>query len=254
MKKFIYGTLTGICLIVGGIALYVILSSNSMGKSARQDRAVKFFEDDYKPMNGIDSAYAESLKDIGFVNAENVVSNEKNASFRFWKEKYNMSFRSEESVKKFLRDNDFIMGEAKKYKGVIPIEAGRHMMRMYLLVKDEVKTIFIRATHENISYQVSRNDMSDRYGQPGSWREYGMLTNLAAIVKPKAMTKYSIADTPFWEVTEIDPKEKIMIIGPASKFDVTGMQLVDGFLKKVPPSDPIAVLKVDGGYVELAHW
>jgi hypothetical protein len=57
-------------------------------------------------------------------------------------------------------------------------------------------------------------------------------------------------------IRQTDPirDRKIFIIAAAGKFDTTGMVLREGILEAIAPPDPIAVVKVDYGWVELANW
>jgi hypothetical protein len=47
---------------------------------------------------------------------------------------------------------------------------------------------------------------------------------------------------------------QVYVVGPASNFDINGMVVSDRILKAPPKKDPIVVMKVGGGYIELARW
>jgi hypothetical protein len=73
--------------------------------------------------------------------------------------------------------------------------------------------------------------------------------------------KFSYDQT--WAVLRIDSDGNIRgdgmynplyIIAGAKSFNTEGMELKEGILTAIPPKDPIALAKVDGGYVELANW
>lgn len=159
---------------------------------------------------GVTEEYITKMQMLGLGNAENIRTYSYILERQKWHKKYGLVFIGNEEMKKFLKDNDFVIGEARRYKDNIPVTEGN-------LINENLHRIKESLPHRQ--YPVIRDGIT-----------------------------YIGGDNPS------EPIMDIFIIASAMKFNTEGMVIEEGVLKAIAPPDPIAVVKVQNGYVELAHW
>jgi hypothetical protein len=160
-----------------------------------------------------------SLKDAGFVNVPMVINKEATVLREKWKRQFNLLFISDVEAKQLLEENDFIIGPSSRYIKDIPDAAANDIaMNFNILRKSNVLTY--TAPDGRVFTQEELDDF-DKNAK--DWILTGTVNN------------------------------QIFVIGPASNFNTDGMVITDRQLvnKKL---DPIAVMKVDKGYVQIAKW
>ena len=175
---------------------------------------------------GVSVEYVEMMGKLGFGNTETIRNAKYIIERQKWQKDFGLNFIGDAEMKKFLKDNDFIMGNSSQYIDEIPAEAGAKILVNYNRIvppppppsKDEV-------------YAISGTGVI-------TW---GGMLRTEEVPPPT-------------EAQLLTNRNTIFVIAGAKKFNTEGMRLVDGILTAIPPVDPIALIKVDHGYVELANW
>jgi len=199
---------------------------------------------------GFDEAYVKRLEALGFSQNESVLYLQSKKHQEYWSQTFGLNFIGDGEIQKFLMDNDFIMGEASKYVGDIPKEAGDLISSNLTLLKNKYAPF--------VKYEMERKKEIDR-----GWVSGGVLTLSFNIPEypqrqdlPNGTTMVTNMEngklTTTYDTIPERPNE-IWIIAAKAKFNTEGMQL-EGRILRNPPEDPIALVKVKNGYVEIANW
>lgn len=209
------------------------------------------------PMIG-DSAYFESMAALGFKDEKisHIISYVKNRGY--WEREFGLKFIGNDEMDKFLNDNSFILGPASNFKSTVPVEAGKRIIKEYERISNFSSSYTLTLLHDNLSYTLSKNDLVivPQSGQTLNWMNYVSGTawaSMTRLVKPEAMGKHNIRASDFFTLAKT-PNSDVLIIASKSEFKTEGMDLINRILSHPVPKDPIAVIKVKDGYVELASW
>lgn len=162
---------------------------------------------------------SKQLSSIGFRNSKSVLFISSSSEKQKWA-KMGFKYISQEEADFLMRENNFIIGPATVYIGEITEQASKEILTTYNEVQSLLPDMFV--------------DPINR-----SWTQKE-LDNMSAVDRA-------------WVLTGRKAHSEVYVIGPADKFNIEGMNL---FGRELTPKvvDPIAVLKVDFGFVELARW
>lgn len=204
------------------------------------------------------SSYFESMAALGFKDEKisHIISYVKNREY--WKNGFGLKFIGDDEMSKFLNDNSFILGPASNFKSTVPVEAGRRIISEYERISDFSASYTLTLPHSNLTYTLSKNDLVivPKSGETLDWINYICGTGchgITRVVKPEAIAKYNIFPSDFFTLVKTNPSD-VLIIASSSEFKTEGMDLINRILSHPTPKDPIAVLKVKDGYIELASW
>lgn len=251
-KKVI--TIAIVCLLIGGI-IY-----NASSYLYRSNMSLKRVGLQYSFPKGYDSTSVSELYKIGFKNVENAGVVDAVIKRKMYSEKYGILFMSDSEVQCFLKDNNFIMGDADKYIGNLPDHAVKNIVSNFEKLNDKRGIYLLTLPHDHISFELYSDEL--KYGIVDkstviSWDTdyFNTKGEIRSMVKDAVIVNKSIPNSSFWNIRKLkDYNERVMVIGGAKDFNTAGMELIKGILSLPVPKDPIAVLKVPGGYVELASW
>lgn len=244
-KKILFSSLFIVCLAVS----YLVLSSS---KGRKIERTVKSYERGIVLPEGVDSTYSEKLISLGFNNeSTNIYRYTQRRKFYF--EKYGLNFIGETELTKFLKDNDFICGESSRYIDEIPLQAGKKMVQNFDKIKSSIRIHKYRDVLSNQSFLISEDDIIKKVeGNLYECNELNSAEILHQTIKRSTIVEYGLVGRFGWFIQR--SPYQIHIIGAAKSFNTTGMVIEEGILKAMPPKDPIAIVKVNDGWVELANW
>lgn len=214
MKKLI----VPLSVLAVGIGGYFVLES-SMAKPIAT--SLKEFPHTMELPKGIDSAYVAKLNEFGFGNTQSAREYRYILARQKWQKNFGLTFIGEQEMSNFLEDNGFIIGASDKFLESIPAEAGREMMDNYNKIKDCL------------------------------FRYNALWTSVAGTGTLVFGDNLNLSVD--WPIEPPPPRiaHTIYVIANAKKFNTEGMVVKEG---KLINHDPIAVVKTDGGYVEIAHW
>lgn len=253
MKKAIIGLL----VVAASVGLYFSFTSyiSKKKENTLQRQVVKPILSDKLP-EGFDSVYVERMSELGMNTTKEAMLLLNVKQRKYWKENFGLTFMGDNEMTEFLAENKFILGEANRYLHMIPVEVGNVMIdninkinppdkKMYRFWETAGSTWILNEEDVNVHPTVGRNIDFAYYDNEQTYR----------MIKQSIREKYSLPNNLHCHIMlEPTKKSEIYIIGSAKEFNTTGMVIEDGILKAIPPKDPIAVLKVPNGYVELASW
>jgi len=247
-------TIAIICLLMGGV-IY-----NASSYLYRSEMSLKRLGLQYSLPKGFDSASVSELYKMGFKNVQSAGFINAVIKRKMYNEKYGLLFMSDSEVESFLKDNNFIMGDADKYIGNLPEHAVTNIISNFEKLNDKRSVYLLTLTHDRISFELYSDELKYEIVDKAtviSWdTDYAKtMGRIQSIVKESAMANKNIPNSDFWTLRKMkNSNERVMVIGGAKDFNTTGMELVKGIISLPVPKDPIAILKVPGGYVELASW
>jgi hypothetical protein len=245
MKKKVIVSLTVAALLIGGGMFFM----------SAMNRPVSPYPTATKLPTGIDIEYVKKLDSLGFKNNESVMLLKSIEARKYWSDTYGVTYINDNDMAKFLRDNNFIMGDADRFKEEIPTDAGAKIIEGYKKLKGKAMVHTYRSVLNNQSFLLSDEDLQDPYrNMTGEFKcdklDYNEVAN--QVIMPETISRLGIRPDFGWFIRF--GESKIKIIAAKSKFNTEGMEIEDGFLRWPAPPDPIAVLQVPNGYVELANW
>jgi len=207
--------------IITGVLFGVALLAGSFFLYSSKVRPIARSLKDYPttitlPAN-VDSTYVANLEALGFVNIADVQTYHYIVARQKWQRDYGLNFIGDNEMTRFLEVNDFIMGESSRYIDKIPAAAGE----------------LIIANFKRIEKVVPH-----------------------PLPTPDQMVWFNLTHEGAGEEIQIMPPLPLIIyvVAGVNKFDTSGMEIKQGVLTAVAPPDPIAVMKVEHGWVELAAW
>lgn len=204
---------------------------------------------------GYDSASVADLYSMGFSKAKNIEAYELHSKRKMYFEKYGLMYMTDAEVKKILSDNNFIMGAADKYIGTIPKFAIDSIVSKTNQIHDKRSIYRLTLTHRRISYDFYSDELHRVPVSGWATWEQSFHGEFRYFIKQSALDKRGIQPDFFWNLSlQKRNNDRIMIIAGANQFDISGMQVIEGILSLPVPKDPIALLEVPGGYVELVNW
>lgn len=239
MKKKILIAVLSVMILGAASFLFIRSKSKPVARELKEaDRSTSFHKD-------FDSSYYAELSKLGFSSNDGVKSLRYITERKKWMAGYGLYFLGDEEMSKFLNDNDFIIGPADKYLGEVPKEAGEKMAEnfskafsreIYRVYTDDIDIVVYK---EDFAYVPERD-----FCNGNSLQDY---------FSREIIEKYRIPSTSAFCINKIQGSG-IHIISGAKDFNTEGMILKNGILEKTPPVDPIAVVRVAGGWVELTSW
>lgn len=205
---------------------------------------------------GYDSVSISELYNMGFEKSKVVRLSEVIQKRKMYQDKYGLLFMSDSEMKSLLGSNNFIMGATNKFIGDIPAASLKEIVENVGRLNDARSVFNLTLTHDDITFELYSDELNliPSNGHL-DWQSYQWKYNIPDVVKASAIKSHGIPASDFWTLDRsAERNQRVMIIAGANQFDISGMQVVEGILSLPVPKDPIAVLKVPGGYVELANW
>lgn len=166
--------------------------------------------------------YLEGLREAGFTSLPAFVKKDLEEKRKFYDEKYGVTFFSDKELSDLLVNNGWLIGCSNYYIGDIPVESGKKMI-------------------ENLKMISEKEIHLDRY----DLNQHEMVTQEVALERWTARTSPDIAVIPL-----------VFIAAPKDKFDMSGATVninADNFIEP-KNNDPVALYKINGGWLELARW
>lgn len=168
----------------------------------------------------------EQLKDIGFVNTSLIVNYEVSELKKYYFDKAKLKFLSENEVQSIVTENNLIIGPIENFIGNIPNNNVNEILENSKKYKNLRPENPIYITMDNRSFTEE---------------EYNKLDN-----KSKAWID---------RTGQVKNKPIYLIAAPLEQFVVNdGQEINNKEIKNKPPVDPIVLIKVDRGYIELSRW
>jgi hypothetical protein len=204
---------------------------------------------------GYDSASIADLYAVGFKNAKNIELYEAYKTRKKYMDEYHIMYMTDTQVKQLLSDNNFILGDADRFTGTIPKFAIDSIVSKVKQVGDNRSIYELFLPHNNLQFDLYSDEMNKvPVSGHANWDAY-YGTLFGNFIKQSAIAKHKIPASDFWQINlKKQSNTRVVIIAGANQFDITGMQVVQGILSLPVPKDPIALLQVPGGYVELVNW
>lgn len=167
-----------------------------------------------------DQSLAGELRDMGFSNSVSVTIPLATEEKEFWANR-GLVYWSIGEIHQMMSENNWVIAQANRYTGHIPQEAAEKIVAGRNIVKNEpaIQGFFCPDGRYFTDEQISKLPSRD-----AEWVKTG--------------TRYG---------------SEIMVIAPITKFNTEGTTLVDLELKE-PHPDPVVVVRLRDGYVELARW
>lgn len=247
MKKKII-TIASLLLIAG--AWFFTQSSTLVKKPATISRP---WLDKEIPL-GFDSAYVSELSKVGVNATKDYKLLTYSNGRKYWKNSCGLNFIGNDEMTSFLTDNNFILGDVGRYNESIPVDAGRALLINIKKVKSLDRPVYSYWTTGGAAFTLTKEEVIPEIAEGQTiefvnWRSYpnGIITN-------EAMERTGLKADIFCSLRREKTTTNIMIIAAAKNFNTEGMNIKDNILTAPPPKDPIAVVKVQDGYVELASW
>lgn len=165
----------------------------------------------------------EMLNELGFNNTENVVSSEKFTLKQYYGE-MNLKFIHDVELKTILETDNLYLGPVEKFIGKIPEKNVNEIIKNALAYKNKTNFVKTYITPDNRAFTESEFNKLDEDAK--SW----------------ILRRGKVNDKPVY-----------LIAAPPDQFDL-GSTFIENRTVKEKPLDPIALIKVDKGYVELSRW
>jgi len=244
-KKLLF---TGLIVAALVVVLFIQAKPKPLARELKYANRSLSFADNF------DSAYYADLKAAGFTSIENVKALSYITERKKWMREYGLYFLGDAEMSQFLSDNDFIIGPASRYIEDVPKEAGLKMIENF----NKIYSVSMNAPNRYKLYTRNNEWILDEseFIRPPSENFCNDPSTATAYVYPEIIMQKGIEITPFFciERQSVETGVQIQIIAAAKCFNTVGMVIEDRVLKAVPPKDPIAVVKVKDGWVELANW
>lgn len=196
--------------------LVLMLSVSTIMKSCSDARGSKP-NDKEKPKIVVESNYINSLKEAGFERLPLLTTMENENLRAEYKKKYGLDFIANSEMNELLKSNDLMMAESRFYTGEIPEQALKAFGENY----KNCKTIGI-PTGWNFHNKFYSDEWMETEGN-----------------------KYEI------KALILEWGERmgnVFVVGPSSKFDKEAIEA------EKRGKDPIIIIKVEKGFLELARW
>lgn len=216
----------------------------------------------FKPKNK-DKDLVEFLHQAGFDQIPSLQSFDYSQEKKYWFDKFGVYFISYAEMDSLCKLNNFIVGEASRYKEDIPMDAIKEMNKNYDTLKDEMVTYGFRTNGQ----LIAPPDMYFSKSEVGYWLKdktnmndfevHLVSSDLEDRLSDKGVkvmkANYYKTHVDDWELIKNNSFSKVYVVSDARKFNTEGMTIVNNIL--VPQKrDPIAVLKHRKGYLILAKW
>jgi len=236
------------------VSIIVLLLITCAATYRLKDRTLKRPDYSLELPEGLDSTYISELNKHGVSNFKESILYRNIMQRRYWKENCGLNFLGENEMKDFLSDNNFILGDVDKYKKMIPVEAGKIMIQNIEKIKKFERPVYVLWRIGENAITLQKEDVIPEMSEGQTidfvnYRDYpnGIITN-------DAVKKYNLSLDIYYNLRKEICITKILIVGSIKEFNIEGMDLIENVLTRPSPKDPIAVIKVQDGYVELVNW
>jgi hypothetical protein len=234
-------------LVLVATATYFVFSSSISKPIAR---SIKLADRSMDAPTDFDVTYLESLKDVGFNSLKDVKHLKNIQNRKDWMDKCGVYFLGDDEMTKFLTDNDFIIGAADRFLCEIPKEAGVNMIQRFRPIRDSLTMYYLHIYNTfDMVYCLEASEMAIK---PENIIRRKEEESFVKYLKPSTIEERKIPAPYVWDMNIVRPE--IQIIAAAKCFNTEGMIIEDRILKATPPKDPIAVVKVKDGWIELVNW
>lgn len=159
---------------------------------------------------------------------------------KFYLENYGLKFYTQAEVEKIARDNNMQFGMAEDFIPEIPVEHFNKIETNYKKISTELLYFsagqFAGEIATDIGIKLCENDfikIPEKLTQDIQINEW---------IKPEAIKKYNIIQGKYFNIAPFGNLGKIRLICPPDAFIHRG------------PLDPIAIVPVHDGWVELDRW
>lgn len=185
----------------------------------------------------IEDASLKTLKDIGLVNIPTIANAEATKNRKFYKEKYGLNFISETEMDVIVKENNLLIGETENFIGNIPENAAKDISKNYAIYTAKFlelnKGSYMSPdgrifTQEYVDELLKKNRKADANWITGKDKKGG----------------YKIDETFSF---------KVNIAAPASQFRINDFEIINPKTGEII-KDPLALIRVNNGWVELARW
>lgn len=205
------------------------------------------------------------LKEAGFSSIPSLKSFSLDKEKQKWWNGYGVYFLSYAEMDSLCVVNQFIIGEASRYKEEIPEIAISEMKNNYDKIKKEMCTYGFRTDGQLIAPpNIYLSESEVGYWLRGedyvrSWRFTFLSEKLENRLTKKGVRvmneDYNVYTSDDWTMTRENSFSTIYVVGDIRKFNTAGMTIRNNLLVPFNPNpDPIAVIKHRHGYVILAKW
>jgi hypothetical protein len=204
------------------------------------------------------------LKEAGFNKIPELRSYSVDVNKKYWLNKYGLYFVTLKEMDSLLLLNNFIIGASQFYKESIPDAAAKEMAVNYKKIKNDVPAYYIDPTSGlGSNYTTAFTEDEVGWWMSGKLNDDSYDYTLISRKLEKRLTKkgrktlrdvYRISGAHSWNMQYRKPV--IEVVADKSKFDTTGMVIVNNHLLRPEPPrrDPIAVVRHREGYIILARW
>ena len=203
---------------------------------------------------GLDSDYIKKMISLGMNTSKEAKLLINVSQRKYWKTTFGLNFLGEDEMATFLSDNSFILGPADKYKNIVPTEAGHTLAKNFDMIGDYQEEKYSYWSIGGTVYTLTKKEVLINL-IPGQTIWFPVLSEQGLITKSAILRTGLVPNVYCLLRHELKPKNSIYIIGAQKDFNIpSDWSIVNDILMPPPPKDPIAVIKVYGGYVELARW
>lgn len=214
MKPFLY-TLLGAVILLGTVILF---------PSAIPDfKAKKIEAKPTEPKKVPSDSYLLSLKDIGFTNIPIVTEAIAAEKRKYIKEKYGLNYLSKNELDNIMKDNNLIIANADRYIGNMPLDIAKQIVENYNKFQN---------TDLNEDIWIAPDGRMFRTGQ---------------------INRLPKKEDRDWIMMGNKTTSVIQVAAPVKEFNTERMVILNNHLVE-PSKDPIALIEIEDGYIELARW
>jgi hypothetical protein len=217
MKNFVYS-------LIGAIVIFATLTVfPSAIPDFRTPKEVKSKPSSNSKQSVPSDQYLRGLVEAGFVNIPGITEAVAVERRKHYKEKYDLNFLSTSELSNLVTENHLIIGPAENYIGTIPSD----VMIQISINYDKFKKTDL---NKGISYVAPDNRVWTK-------AQVDEMSNLDRMY-----------------VLSGNKKGTVLVAAPQSQFNTAGYIIIDNQMVKPPPKDPLALIEVEGGYIELGRW
>lgn len=217
MKNFMYS-------LIGAIVIFATLTVfPSAIPDFKTPKEIKSKPSNNNKQSVPSDQYLKGLVEAGFVNVPGITEAVAVEKRKYYKEKYDFNFLSTSELNNLMIENHLIIGPAENYIGTIPSDVMIQISINYDKFKktDLNREISYVAPDNRVWTKTQVDEMSD------SNRAYVLSGN---------------------------KKGTVLVAAPQNQFNTAGYIIIDNQMVKPAPKDPLALIEVEGGYIELGRW
>lgn len=165
----------------------------------------------------------EELAKIGFTKSSSLIALKTSSEREAWTKK-GFVYISQEELGNIMAENNWFIGPANAYIGNIPADAAKKIANVYNRLSSYRFEIFVAPDGR----RFTEGELNKFSSIDANWIKTGTKTTTGA---------------------------EVFVVAPSDKFDQTLLDIQGGELKpKTKNPDPIVVVKINNGYIELARW